>query len=124
MEIVQILDDRLTFATQLFFFALGVWGLIRAVRGQSVDGNYVGAIFVGEILYIGLVILDLILWLGGIVPERASLHYLYALFAVLLTPFIYASVLKGDESNQAQWIYTFTSFFLFGVAARALTTSF
>lgn len=124
MEIIQLLDDRLTFATQLFFFALGLWGFIRAVRGYSVDGNYIGALFVGEFLFVALVVLDVVLWFGGIVPERASLHYLYALFAVLLVPFIYASVLKGEDSNQAQWIYTFATFFLFGIAARALTTAF
>ena len=31
----------------LFFLIIGLWGLIRGIRGQSVNGNYLGAAFIG-----------------------------------------------------------------------------
>ena len=117
-----IIDDVLTNATQMFFLILGLWGLFRAVRGMSVDGSYLGALAIGEGLYIVLLILDAVLWFSSVTPSRAGLHYLYAVFAVLLIPFVYASLLRGDDSNQAQWIFAFVTLFLWGIAQRVMTT--
>ncbi|MGB1251514.1 MAG: hypothetical protein ACPG8W_12930 [Candidatus Promineifilaceae bacterium] len=122
MTAIATLDAGLTNATQLFFLMVGLWGVFRAVRGQGVDGSYFGTLAIGQVLYILLVLFDAILWFGDIVPTRAGLHYLYAAFAMLLMPFVYTSVLKGDDSNQAQWIYAFVTLFLWGVAQRAITT--
>ena len=120
MNFIATIDGIISTATQTFFLLLGLWGLFRAIRGQSTDGSYLGALVIGEILFIVALVFDVVLWFGGIVPERAGLHYLYAVFAVLLLPFIFASVLKGEESNQAQWIFAFATLFLFGVAARLI----
>ena len=122
MTAISTLDDGLTNAAQLFFLLIGLWGAFRAFRGQGVDGSYFGALAIGEGLYIVLIILDTLLWFSNVTPERAGLHYLYAVFAVLLIPFIYTSVLKGDDSNQAQWIYAFVALFLWGIATRVVTT--
>ena len=122
MTTISTLDDGLTNATQLFFLLIGLWGAFRALRGQGVDGSYFGALAIGQGLYIVLIIMDVVLWFSDIEPSRAGLHYLYAVFAVLLIPFIYTSVLKGDDSNQAQWIYAFVALFLWGIATRVVTT--
>ena len=122
MTAIETLDAGITNATQMFFLLLGIWGAYRAVRGMSVDGSYFGALAIGEVMYILLVLFDVILWTGGAVPDRAGLHYLYAAFAALLMPFVYTSVLKGDDGNQAQWIYAFVTLFLWGIATRAITT--
>lgn len=123
MEILLNIDEAITGATRLFCLILGIWGLIRAIRGQSVDGSYLGSVAIGGILFIVLLLFDLLLFINGVTPDRAGLHYLYAIFAGLLLPFLYTSVLRGDDSNQAQWIWAFATLFLFGVAARALITS-
>lgn len=123
METLAALDGVISNASQMFFLILGLWGLFRALRSQSVDGSFLGSLVIGEGLLIAALILDVVLYVGGFVPDRAGLHYLYAVFAVLLTPFIYTSVLRGEDSNQAQWIYAFVCLFLWGVAARLITTN-
>lgn len=123
MQAITILDGGISNATRLFFLLIGLWGLWRAVRGNPVDGSYLGALAVGELLFVVMLLFDLILWFGEVRPQRTGLHYLYAVFAVLLLPFIYSSVLRADDSNRAQWIYAFVTLFLFGIADRAIATA-
>ena len=118
MDLLTQIDGGVSNATQMFFLILGLWGAFRAIRSQGMDGSFLGAVVIGEVLLVVLLVLDAILWLGGVVPERAGLHYLYATFAALLPPFIYASVLRGEVSNQAQWIFTFVCLFLWGLMMR------
>lgn len=122
MNTIITVDSFLSNTTSMFFLIIGIWGVLRSIRGRAVDGNYFGALAIGEILFALLLLIDLLLFVGGQVPSRAGLHYLYALFAVLLLPFLYTTTLKGDESNRAQWIYTFAALFLWGVLDRAVTT--
>ena len=117
---LTFIDGRLTNTTQLFFLIIGLWGTWRAIRGESVDGNYYGTLAIGEVLYIVLLVLDVLLLIVGHAPtQRAWLHYLYAVFAVLLIPFVHTTTLKGDDSNRAQWVYAFVTLFLAGIAVRA-----
>ena len=120
MDLLTTIDAGLTNATRTFFLILGLWGVYRAVRGYGIDGSYLGALAIGAGLFVIALIFDVVLWFGGIVPQRAGLHYLYAIFAALLVPFIYASVLKGEVSNQAQWIFAFVCLFLWGVVDRII----
>lgn len=122
MDFIVQLDGGLNNATRLFFLIIGLWGLLRAVRGAGVDGSYYGAMAIGELLFVIEFVFDMILLVGGLRPERWEIHYLYAVFAMLLIPFVYANVLRGDDSNRAMWVYTFVTVFLFGIAARAITT--
>ncbi len=122
IDTITQIDGFLSNTTSMFFLIIGVWGLLRSVRGQGVDGSYFGALAVGEMLFAVLLVFDVVLFVTGQTPERMGLHYLYALFAVLLLPFLYTSTLKGDDSNRAQWIYTFAAVFLWGIVDRAVTT--
>lgn len=109
----------------LFFLALGLWGLFRAIRGQAINGSYLGAAFIGQMIFVAQAILGAILWLGNgsTSMARPGIHLLYGVFALVFLPFIYFSVLRGDDSNRAQWVMAFTTLFLFGIALRAITTS-
>ena len=120
MDLLTTIDTGLTNATRTFFLVLGLWGVFRSLRGQGIDGSYLGALAIGAGLFVLGLIFDIVLWFGGTVPERAGLHYLYAIFAALLVPFIYASVLRGEVSNQAQWIFAFVCLFLWGVVDRII----
>lgn len=109
----------------LFFLILGLWGLWRAFRGQSVNGNYLGAAFIGQLIFVVQAVLGGILWLGGGSADiqRPEIHLLYGVFALVFLPFVYVSVLRGDDTNRAQWVLAFTTLFLFGIALRAINTS-
>ncbi len=109
----------------LFFLILGLWGLFRAIRGQSVNANYLGAAFIGQLIFVAQAVMGGILWLGGGSAQiaRPEIHLLYGVFALVFLPFVYVSVLRGDDTNRAQWVLAFTTLFLFGIALRSITTS-
>ena len=117
--IVQI-HAVLSNSVVLFFLLLGVWGLIRAIRKNGVDGSYLGAMVIGEVLFILQALLGLILVIDGARPGRI-VHFIYGSFALVALPGLFA-YLKGDDSNQAQWYYALASLFLFGIALRAIGT--
>lgn len=108
----------------LFFFILGAWGAYRGSRGQGVDSSYLGALVIGQGLYIVQAVLGFLLWFNGLNAglSRPEIHMLYGLFALVFMPFVYLVWLRGDDSNRAQWVLTFTTFFLFGIALRSITT--
>ena len=114
-----------TFANtiRLFFLFLGVWGLFRAVRGQDVDGSYLGALVLGVIIFVVQGIMGVILWINGFmaVVPRPEMHILYGVFPIVFIPFVYLSMLKGDTSNRGMWVLTFAVLFTFGVAWRAMS---
>lgn len=125
MGIVILIHSTLSNTIWLFFLALGLWGLFRAIRRQGIDGSYLGALVIGEILYAVQGLLGLILWISGLLPNvgRPTMHILYGSFALVFMPFVYFVWLKGDDSNQAQWVLGFTTLFLFGIALRATGTA-
>lgn len=125
MGVVILIHTNLSNTIWLFFLALGLWGLWRAARGQGVDGSYLGALVIGEILYAVQGILGVVLWLNGLLPNvgRPTMHILYGSFALVFMPFVYFVWLKGDDSRQAQWVLGFAALFLFGIALRAVGTA-
>ena len=105
---------------------LGIWGIYRGIRRYGVDGSYMGALIIGQVLYILQGVLGAILWatghIGGV--SRPEMHILYGAFALVFLPFVFLVWLKGDDSNQAQWVLAFTTLYLlFGIAERAISTA-
>lgn len=125
MSVVLSIHSALSNTAWLFFLILGVWGLFRAIRGQAVNGNYLGAAFIGQLIFVAQAVLGAVLWLGGMSGgiQRPGIHLLYGVFALVFLPFIYLSVLKGDDTNRAQWVLAFTTLFLFGIALRGISTA-
>jgi hypothetical protein len=125
MAIIFSLHGALSNTAWLFFLIIGLWGLFRAIRGQAVNGNYLGAAFIGQMLFVVQAILGTLLWIGGNSTniQRPSIHLLYGAFALVFLPFIYMSVLRGDDTNRAQWVLAFTTLFLFGIALRGISTA-
>jgi hypothetical protein len=125
MTTLIAIHSALSNTAWLFFLALGLWGLFRAIRGQAVDGSYLGAVFIGQAIFVIQGILGGILWLGGgnLALARSGVHLLYGVFALVFLPFIYLSVLRGDDTNRAQWVLAFTTLFMFGIALRSIGTA-
>ncbi|MCI0398422.1 MAG: hypothetical protein L0322_26300, partial [Chloroflexi bacterium] len=92
----------------------------RAIRKQGVDGSYMGAMVIGEGLFILQAILGVVLLFGGSAPGR-TVHFLYGVFALVALPGLFA-YLRGDDTNRAQWSYAILCLFLFGVSLRAIGT--
>lgn len=125
MSTLATIHGALANTTWLFFLALGLWGLYRAIRGQAVNGSYIGAVAIGQILFFAQAILGGLLWFqgGNLAMQRSGIHLLYGVFAVVFLPFIYMSVLRGDDTNRGQWVLAFATLFMFGIALRAITTA-
>lgn len=125
MGIVTTLHTGLSNTAWLFFLALGAWGTWRAIRGEALDGSYLGALAIGQILVWVQGVLGVFLWgnIGMVSVPRPWVHWLYGLFAAVFIPGMYFAVLKGDDSNRGQWVMAFASFFLFGIALRGITTA-
>lgn len=125
MAIIQSIHGALSNTAWLFFLIIGLWGLLRAIRGQSVNGNYLGAAFIGQLIFVVQAVLGTLLWIGGQSAniQRPGIHLLYGVFALVFLPFIYLSVLRGDDTNRAQWVLAFTTLFLFGIALRGISTA-
>lgn len=125
MATIFIIHRGFSTAVALYFLFLGIWGLAQAIRGQSVDGNYLGALVIVEILVIVQGVLGTVLWLAGNDANvvRFEIHLLYGVFAVIFLPFVYMVMLRGDTSNRGQWVLSFATLFMFGIALRAIATS-
>lgn len=125
MTTIQTIHGALSNTAWLFFLIIGLWGLVRGARGQAVNGSYLGAAFIGQMIFVVQAILGTLLWVGGMSAgiQRPGIHLLYGVFALVFLPFIYLSVLRGDDTNRAQWVLAFTTLFLFGIALRAVSTA-
>ena len=125
MSTLIAIHSALSNTAWLFFLILGLWGLFRAIRGQSVNGNYLGAAFIGQMIFVAQAVLGTILAIGGGLGDigRPEIHVLYGVFALIFLPFVYVSLLRGDDTNRAQWVLAFTTLFLFGIALRSISTS-
>lgn len=122
MNILQLIHAQLANTVWLFFLIIGIWGVFRAARGFGVDGNYLGATAVGQLLFVVQVVLGVILYLGGSRPADGFMHWLYGAFSLVFVPFVYLVWMRGDDSNQSQWVLGFTTLFMFGIALRSITT--
>ena len=106
----------------MFYLALGLWGLFRAIRKQGVDGGYLGAMVIIQVLVLLQGLMGGYLWLiDGARPGRGGIHVLYGLFSIVFLPFLFAYQ-RGDDSDRAQWVYALACLFMFGVAERLIAT--
>ena len=122
MEILIVLLEGISRMVWMFFLALGAWGLFRAIRGEGIDGNYIGAAYIGQGLFLLQGIIVALLWFNGFgqTMARPAIYVLYIIFDLIFLPFIYFTVLQGDSSNRGQWVLSFATLFLFGMSLRLI----
>jgi len=121
MDVIRELHRVISITSILFFALLGIWGVLRAFRGKGVEASYLGALVIGEIVFLLQGVLGLILIISGARPG-GTIHLLYGAVALLALPALFAFT-KSDDSHQAQWYYAILTLLLTGIAFRAIATS-
>jgi hypothetical protein len=117
---LEDLHCRIALTTLFFAFALGAWGTLNFALLRGLTSNYLGALVIGEILVVLQGVLGLLLVITGHWPADA-LHFLYGVVIVLSWPGVYAYT-HGETTRREMGIYAIVSFFVFGLAVRALMT--
>jgi hypothetical protein len=121
MSLAEV-HHRLSNAAAFFTFIMGSWAAILALRGRGLDGSYLGAILVGELLLVAEALLGAVLLAGlGLAPAR-GIHLLYGLLAVLIWPFLFTAT-RRDGGRREAILFAAGSFFLWGLVLRAATTA-
>jgi hypothetical protein len=120
LELFSVVHDRLSVTVMLFMAAVGAWGIVAYLRGQSISGSYAGALAIGEALVLVQVAAGATMLVTGARAPSAT-HYLYGITAILALPFAW-SWLRGRSQRQALLIYSLIALFIFGLAVRGMVT--
>lgn len=114
------MHDRLATTVMLFMFAVGFWGLLSFMRGEVLSGSISGALAIGQVLVIVQSLLGAVLYANDF-RATTSVHYLYGITAVLITPFVW-SYMKERHPRQALFFYSLTALFIAGLSIRGMST--
>ncbi|MGI8477226.1 MAG: hypothetical protein ACR2OO_12765 [Thermomicrobiales bacterium] len=120
MATLLLIHDRLSTTVVLFMAAVGIWGLFSFARGQVLSGSISGGLAIGQGLVVIQAIFGVLLVVEGARPIT-SVHYLYGITAVIITPFVW-SYLKDRHPRQALLFYSLTALFIVGLAIRGVAT--
>lgn len=108
---------RLLNTTTLFTLVLSLWGFLRFFQGQGVDGSYLGALVIGEVLIVLQAILGVLHFMGGARLENPPMYALYELCLLISIPAFYAYV-QGQDSRREMLLWALVTFFVFGLTIR------
>ena len=117
---LPLIHDRLADAATMFVAVLALWALVLRLRSQPLDGNWMGAAVIAELLLIAQVVVGTILYaqgLGAALP-RPFLHILYAIVAILTLPAAHAYFSALEHENVRTLAMAFACFFLWGILLR------
>jgi hypothetical protein len=115
-----LIHDRLATTVLLFMAAVGLWGLLSFLRGESLGGSLSGALVIGQVLIVAQGLFGAILYIDGFRPST-SVHLLYGVTAVVVLPFVWSYV-KDRHPRQALLFYSLVALFIAGLAIRGMTT--
>ncbi len=114
------LHNTLARTAILFALALALWAGWNYFRREGVSPSYLGALVIGEGVMLVQGVLGILLVLTGARPTDL-LHFLYGFLVALCWPGVYVYTHARTTRAEAGW-YALVSFFIFGLALRALTT--
>jgi heme A synthase len=120
MSLVEV-HARLAGTAALFIGILALWALFLRVRNRGLDGSWLGAAVIGELLIIVEALLGVYLYLqglGGALP-RPFLHILYGIVAVITLPAAYAYFSNLEDERVKTLAMALTCAFLWGILQRA-----
>lgn len=112
-----MLHTTLARAVMLYALILGLWGLLRYVRGEGLGGSYLGAVVIAEVLILVQGVLGVVLWLQGFNPGRA-IHILYGVLTAITFPATFAFT-HGELGRREMLYWGLVGLFVFGLSIRA-----
>ncbi|MCC7018931.1 MAG: hypothetical protein IT332_04215 [Ardenticatenales bacterium] len=119
---VALLHATLSRTALFFTGAIGVWSLWLVARNRGIDGRFMGALVIGETLMVFQIVLGVALSLERGWDAVRYLHVLYGVLAALMWPFVYTFAPR-DGSRRETVMFSATTFFLFLLLVRAVTTA-
>ena len=119
---LAFLHQRLAGTAAIYTFVIAIWAAYAFARGRGVDGNFLGAVLVGELLLVAEVLLGSVLMLGAHLAPGRWIHLLYGLLAAVMWPFIFTYT-RGTSDRRESLLFAAGSLFLWGLVLRAATTA-
>ena len=119
------IHTRLANTVVLFVAGLAIYAIFLRVRNRPLDGSWLGAAVIGEVLILVEFALGVWLYLqvgAGSLP-RPWLHILYGLVAVLSLPSGYAYFSQLEDEGVKTVAMAAICIFLWGIALRASTVA-
>ncbi|MFN3704410.1 MAG: hypothetical protein ACK4WM_00205 [Thermoflexales bacterium] len=104
MGLTQV-HANLATAVMLFNVILGVWGMLKYFRGESMDGNFFGAVALSPVLGLVQAVVGLALVTQGLGVTVRAVHYLYGVLVVLAVPAVFAYT-RGRDDRGAVLLYS------------------
>jgi hypothetical protein len=117
--VILQLHELFSRAIVLYFLLVGLWGLFLAIRRQSFNSAFTGALVISLVLGVVQALLGVLLLVTGARP-RDDLHYLYGLSIIVALPLVQQLIAHRTISRTL--VYGLASLFMMGLAIRAITT--
>ncbi len=121
MSIVDI-HAGLSRAALIYCSLMALWGLWRFFRKQGMDGGYVGAVVIAEILLLAQGAIGVILWLGAGTHRPGYVHWLYGIVLVLVAPIVYTYT-KGRQDRPEMLLYAVAYLTMIALVLRSMVTA-
>lgn len=120
MSLIEV-HARLASTAALFVGILGAWALFLRFRAQPLEGGWLGAAVIGELLIVAEALLGTYLYLQGlsVALPRPFLHILYGIVAVITLPAAYGYFGSLEENRVKTLGMALVCFFLWGILQRA-----
>ena len=108
-------------ASTLFVAVLAIWAIFLRLRSQPLDGSWLGAAIIGELLLLTQFGVGWILWFEstGTALPRAWIHILYGIVAVITLPAAYLYFSKIQDTKVQTVAMAVACAFLWGIVLRA-----
>jgi hypothetical protein len=84
-----------------------------------VDGSYIGAIVIAELLIVAQGLVGGMMYLGGARAAGSGIHLLYGFTAILSYPALYVYT-QGRDTRLEQLLWAVTSLWVWGLQLRAV----
>ncbi|MCC6612144.1 MAG: hypothetical protein IT320_01635 [Anaerolineae bacterium] len=94
----------------LFSIILGIWSAVMALRGQSISGNFWGAVATITVLALSVLIVGVIMAVSGLRLARTTTYFLYMVWLVVIMPGLF-TILRGRDDRSAAVAFSILCFF-------------
>ena len=123
MSALVDIHPRLAIAVMLFNVILGLWGFVKYLRGDSMDGNYFGAVALSPVIGLVQMAVGLVLVSMGLGVNVRFVHYLYGALVIVSVPATFAYT-RGRDDRGAVLIYAAVLLLTAAFGLRAYTTGY